>query len=109
MDKVMRRWQRANDPTATDEELLQLAEDEDWWVRKAVWENPSAPDEARRRLEADNFKSRPETVLEPPRYVSFGVLGPWWTIATAVAVGVTLGALAVWLLFAAVLKKSLGL
>lgn len=62
VDKVMRRWQRAKHPAATDEGLSQLAGDEDWWVRRAVWENPSAPDEAKKRLEADNFECVTVTV-----------------------------------------------
>lgn len=116
----MVRWQRANNPSTSPEQLEGLAADPDPWVRRAVAENPSTPPEVRRRLKEGDpdpkvqeaaaiacQNQRAWAVALSVKRVTFGWLGPWWTIATAVAVGVSIGAVVVWLLLGALITTAL--
>lgn len=103
-EKVMVRWQRANNPSTPREELERLATDPDPWVRRAVAANLSTPPEVRQRLKEEDPDPKVRDMVvqdvwpaaQPVERITFGWLGPWWTIATAVAVGVTVGAALVW-------------
>ncbi len=114
----MIRWRRANSPDTPPAELARLATDPDPWVRRAVAENPSTPPEVRQRLKEDPdpkvqkaatiaCQTQAWALAQPVKRVTFGWLGPWWTIATAVAVGMTIGATVVWLLLGALIATAL--
>ena len=103
VDSVMTRWRMAksvNTPTAV---LEKLAEDEDLWVRRAVAENPATPSEALARLAEDpDAETRRNVEANTALDETFRVVVPgrgwWFLIASAVAVGVIVGAAVVWLI-----------
>ena len=107
VEKVMVRWQRANNPLTPSEELEKLAADPDPWVRKAAATNPSTW--ARQRLEEEDPNPIVQDVWArgPSAEITFGWLGPWWTIATAVAFGIAIGGVGAWLLIRELLEAEL--
>ncbi len=106
----MVRWQKANNVSTPPAELAQLAEDEDLWVRRAVAEDPATLTQVLEKLAADQ-----DVNIPPPtrhRAETFWVVpGPgwWFLIMSAVAVGVTLGAVLVWAIVFGALGAALKL